>query len=313
MTHHAELDDLLASRRSFLKQGTLLLAGLSAGGVRASEAWAAEGSAASAKLRLGVMTDIHYADRDPAGSRYYRESLGKLREAVTRFNAEKVDVTIELGDFIDAAKEVETELGYLRTIEAEYAKFQGQRHYVLGNHCVQTLTKAQFLEHTKMPAAHYSFDQGNFHFIILDACYRADGVSYNAGNFDWTDTFIAEEEVDWLKADLQQTQKPTIVAVHQRLDLDPQSKSGAHYAPKNAPEVRRILADSQKVLAVLMGHSHRNHYQQIDNIHYCVFRACVEGEGEANSGYAIADLFADGSIRLKGCRDQASYEWNRQA
>ena len=80
---------------------------------------------------------------------------------------------MELGDFIDAAEEVPDELAYLAKLEAAYAKFRGDRHYVLGNHCCWTLTKPQFFDHCGAKRPFYSFDRGGFHFVILDACYRA--------------------------------------------------------------------------------------------------------------------------------------------
>jgi hypothetical protein len=34
----------------------------------------------------------------------------------------------------------------MRTINREFSAISKDRHYVLGNHCVDTLTKAEFLE-----------------------------------------------------------------------------------------------------------------------------------------------------------------------
>jgi UDP-2,3-diacylglucosamine pyrophosphatase LpxH len=297
------------SRRAFLHRGSLLLAGGTLGGLIASAAWTAEKTAAEPPLKIGLLTDVHYADRDPAGTRFYRQSLGKLRQAVQWFNQQQIPLAFELGDLIDAAPDVETEIGYLRAIEAEYAQFAGRRNYVLGNHCVSTLTKEQFLANCGMSAAHYSFDQAGFHFIVLDACYRADGVAYGANNFDWTDTEIPADQRAWLRDDLASTSLPTLVLVHQRLDLDKATPEGKHYAIKSSAAVRQILADSGQVLAVLMGHSHKNAYIELDGIHYCVLRATVEGSGSDQSGYARANLYGDGSIRLSGLHQQASYDW----
>ena len=36
-------------------------------------------------MRIGLLTDLHYADKKPAGTRYYRETLDKLAEAAERF------------------------------------------------------------------------------------------------------------------------------------------------------------------------------------------------------------------------------------
>ena len=182
------------SRRGFLHRGSLFLAGTLAG---VSSACTVLDRRRRPPLRIAVLTDCHYADKAPAGSRHYRDSLAKVREAVARFNEAEASLAIELGDFVDAAPEVDTEVEYLKTIEAEYAKFHGDRHYVLGNHCVYTLTKEEFLDNCAARAAHYSFDVDDFHLVVLDACYRADGVAYGRRNYDWTDTAIPAPELEW--------------------------------------------------------------------------------------------------------------------
>ena len=53
-------------------------------------------------IRIGLITDIHYADLDTAGSRHYRDSVTKVREAVRIFNEAEPDIVICLGDLIDA-------------------------------------------------------------------------------------------------------------------------------------------------------------------------------------------------------------------
>lgn len=91
-----------------------------------------------------MITDLHYADKPAAGSRYYRETPGKLAEAADRFAQQKPAFVVELGDFIDAAASVETELGYLKRINRDFAAIAKNRHYVLGSHCVDMLTKDEF-------------------------------------------------------------------------------------------------------------------------------------------------------------------------
>jgi alkaline phosphatase len=80
---------------------------------------------------------------------------------------------------------------------------------------------------------------------------------------------------------------------------------------KNAPDVRKILEESGRVLAVFQGHSHQNDLREVGGIHYCVFRAMVEGSGREQNGYAVANFFADGSIRIEGFRQQKNYEWKQ--
>jgi len=292
------------NRRAFLYRSGLIMAGASAPGVLASSAMAGEeGDAPSPVLRFGLLTDVHHADRDPAGTRHYRDSLLKVREAVQSLNDAGADRLIHLGDLIDAGNTREGEIGHLKTIEAELAQFQGERHYVLGNHCVAGLTKEEFLEHTAARSPHTSFDQEPFHFVILDACFREDGVAYGRNNFDWTDANIPPGQLDWLSDDLKRNDKPTIVFVHQRLDGEGQPE----HTIRNAADVRALLRQSGKVLAVIAGHGHQNAYHVVDDIHYCVLRAVVEGPGAENGSYATMGLFADTSIRLTGFRQQESY------
>ena len=99
-------------------------------------------------LRIGLMTDLHYADKEPTKTRFYREALGKLDEAVDYFNKERPAFVVELGDLIDKAATVEQETEWLGTIEKHFARLSMPRHYVLGNHCVTTLTKAEFAAHS---------------------------------------------------------------------------------------------------------------------------------------------------------------------
>jgi alkaline phosphatase len=67
-----------------------------------------------------------------------------------------------------------------------------------------------------------------------------------------------------------------------------------------------VLESSKKVLGVFQGHSHKNDYQQINGIHYTTLLAMVEGTGTESSGYSLLDVMADGSLRVKGFRRQAS-------
>jgi alkaline phosphatase len=284
-------------RRAFLKNGVLVLAATT---VDSSALFAEE---QESNLRVGLVTDLHYADKPPAGSRHYRETPGKLAEAAEQFGQDKPAFLVELGDFIDAADSVDAELGYLKQINRDFSAICQRRHYVLGNHCVYTLKKQEFLDGVEQKRSYYSFDSGDFHFVVLDSCFRSDGQPYGRKNFQWTDPNIPAAEVEWLAADLKETAKKTIVFAHQRLDV------GSPYGVKNAVELRKVLEDSGKVLAVFQGHSHKNDHKDIAGIHYCTLVAMIEGSGPQNNGYSLMNIAADGTIRISGFRNQSNYSW----
>ena len=295
------------TRRSFLRGSALYLAGLASGGTWLARLAEATPEGTKPALKVGLITDIHYADKERAGSRHYRESLPKVEKAVVRLNELRPDFSMELGDFVDAAPTVKQELAFLERIEKAYRALKSPRHYVLGNHCVQTLKKEEFFEHTGARSGHYSFDRGDFHVVVLDACYRADGVPYGRKNFRWTDTEIPPDEREWLEADLGKTRKKSLVFVHQRIDLDPPS----NYLVKSAGKVRKILEESKKVLAVFQGHNHVNDLRTRAGIHYVSLPAVVEGSGDKRNAFGLLEVYPDGSMKLDGFGETKSYTRKR--
>ena len=280
-------------------------AGLSgAAGPISAGAEADEDAGATAPLvRLGLLTDVHYADKKTAGSRHYRDSLAKVREAAALFKREKPAAIVCLGDIVDAAPSVEEEAAYLRAITAAMDESGIPRHHVLGNHCVSTLTKEEFFEHAKTTtkAGHFSFDLGGVHFVVIDACFNKQMEPYGRDNFVWTDTNVPPGQLEWLADDLAATDKPAVVFTHQRLDLKPE----ANYAVKQCVEVRKILEESRQVMAVFQGHSHKNELKEIKGIPYCTLAAMVEGAGAENSAYSLLEIMPGGRLVLKGYRKQA--------
>lgn len=286
------------NRRVFLADGSCIL--LTAMLANSSTIRAADDSPVA---KFGIVTDLHYADKDTAGSRHYRETIRKLAEARGQFEEFKPDFITCLGDLIDAAADVDVEKGYLSRIIKEFDDIGLPRHFALGNHCVDTLTKSEFLKGVDQEKSFYSFDQGGIHFVVLDACFRSDGVSYQRKNFDWTDPNISKPQVKWLRQDLSANKTPTIVFVHQRLD------DAGVYSAKNAPEVRKVLEESGNVLAVFQGHSHKNSHQLIAGIHYCTMVAMVEGPFSESNACSTISVFENGAIKIQGFRKQASYKW----
>jgi len=281
-------------RRAFLKNGTLVLTALG------SRLYAED---VTPGLNIGLITDLHYADKPPAGSRHYRETPNKLAEAAEHFTKHKPEFMVELGDLIDAADSVSAELGYLKTINRDFSAICKQRHYVLGNHCVYTLRKREFLDTVEQPKSFYAFDAGKFHFVVLDSCFRTDGMPYGRKNFEWTDPNLPTAELEWLKDDLKRTNRKTVVFAHQRLDVSD------HYGVKNAVAVRKTLEESGKVLAVFQGHSHKNDHREIGGIHYCTLVAMIEGSGAESNGYSVLKLADDGTLTINGFRKQKNYTW----
>lgn len=291
------------SRRDFIKKATILSIATPLG-VRAS-------NPVQKKVRFGLATDSHYADRDPAGTRYYRQSTDKLKEFTEVMNKEKVDFVIHLGDFKDedsGRKELDT-LHYLNEIEEVFSQFEGKTFHCVGNHDVDSITKKQFLENItnsgiSKEKSYYSFDVNGIHFVVLDANFDAEGNDhfFKEGG-DWQDTNITTPQLNWLKEDLKTTPFPTVVFCHHPLFKYPSKKYKYHI--NNYEEVQRILEDSGKVLGVFQGHVHDEKFVEQKGIHYITQFGMVDYSGLENNCFSLVEI-DEKEIRIHGYKRSTS-------
>jgi len=287
MSHLPRLHVVATSRRDFLKKTLLTSSPL----ILPCRSFAFKNQES---LSFAVFTDCHFADNDPLGTRHYRESKPKLESFIQTMNQEDPAFCVTLGDFYDSGPSVEKEVDHIQRIHDVFRQFTGKRHVVLGNHDLTRIDKARYLGEIQAEKAHYSFDQGSYHFLILDANYRKDFEPYVAGNFQWTESFVCPKEQAWLKADLDSTNRPTVAFIHQRLDADHDP-----HGVGNASEVRKILESSGRVRAVFQGHDHRGALTQWNGIYYVTLRAMVEGPYPTHNAFAKVLLQPD-KIEVQG-------------
>lgn len=250
------------------------------------------------RVRFGVITDTHYGDRDDTPRpRYFRWSQPNVAEAVREFNEAELDFAIHLGDVIQETHNRNASLALLQAIDEEFRKFDGPIHYVPGNHDLADFSKEDFVANTSGAVAqtHYFFDQGGYRFILFDACYRADGVSYNTGNFAWTNCFIPPAQIDWASGVLDEAKSEGLRAMafaHQNFD-----RFGTSFRIANADQVIDMLASKGNVDALFSGHQHGGNYEFIQGIHVITLVANVDGPDRSTS---IVRVAADGALEVIG-------------
>lgn len=209
---------------------------------------------AEGTLRMGIITDVH-KDYFPYADEY-------LQKFITAATAANVDLIIQIGDFV---------YPHFRNdnFMAIWNSFEGPKYHVLGNHDMDTSSKTDFLNYVDQQdlGAHYSFDANGYHIVVLDTNYIKQGNSYshyNARNYASHPTneigFISPEQLDWLKSDLAQADKPTMLFSHQHLNG----------SVGNSQEVQAIIREEnkkgKKVIASFSGHNHQNWLVEVDNI-----------------------------------------------
>jgi len=263
-------------------------------------------------LKLGIFTDLHAHDANSPLDDF--EMVGwetRLSACIGSMNAWPADLMIQLrdlvnGQFVLGADFIEAERipGILQEVEDVYARFDGPRYYVLGNHDVESLTKEEFRAGIGVDELTYAFDEGGFHFVVLDAQFRLDG-SDRGDDFWYMQGFIPPELAEWLREDLASSSVPTIVFVHQRLDAwrleEPEIA--------NQEEIRKILEADGDVAAVFQGHDHWGDYTEINGIHYVTFAALIGRISEDKPDtWAYVTLDAEArTIQINGVGEQADY------
>ena len=290
------------NRRSFIKSscGTVYLLP-----VLSLESRSGNNNNNSLPVRFGLITDLHFAESPDKGSRYYSQSNQKLLSAIQIFNDSHPDFIIELGDFKDQDEPPEKSrtLAYLDEIEGVMRQFNGPVYHVLGNHDMDSISKRDFLAHTKNHGtadgkSYYSFTHRHIKFIVLDANCNEDGSDYNTGNFDWTYARIPDSQVQWLNKELAGGNNPVIVFVHQLLDWFSDVDESLYI--KNAETVVETLEKSSRVLAVFQGHHHSGNYSYRNGIHYFTMNAAVEGNLPENNSFAMVEIDSELNIHIKG-------------
>lgn len=199
---------------------------------------------------------------------------------------ENVDFIIQLGDFCFPIDENKAFID-------NWNLFEGPKYHVLGNHDMDVSPKNVTQKFWGMEKSFYSFDQGKFHFIVLDPNYFInDGkyVDYENGNYyahAGSRANITPQQIEWLKEDLKKTKKLTVVFSHQSLEKE--------NSIKNREDIRKVLEEAnieyKKVIACFNGHNHDDYHIQINGIHY--IRINSTSYKWVGSKYEFAGRFSD--------------------
>ncbi len=225
-------------------------------------------------IKIGLFTDAHAANMELAcRTRRPVLSQGKIREAMEAFAA--CDAVICLGDLVDDCRDAQLNEQWLRDIAQTVSRTGLPFYALLGNHDCVNFTKEDFYRISGFAPLPLYTRMGDVTLVFLDGCFFSDGTPYTPARVDWTDTMVSREQVEGLRALLQQEDtKRVYLFVHQCLDPSVEHR----HIIQNADEIRRILAESGKVEAVYQGHYHKGYESLIDGIPYHTLPAMVEGE-----------------------------------
>lgn len=239
-------------------------------------------------FEIGLVADAQYADVAPKGTRFYREGVRRLGDAVEHFNRQNMAFCVHLGDLID--REWRSFGAILQPLAGSRARW----HHLLGNHDFDVLEelKPKVPAHLGMPARYGSFDHGSFRFIFLDT----NDVSTYAHPADAPEHAAAAEELARLRAakrpqaqpwngaigpaQLQWLDRTCTTAAKERrkvilLAHHPVAPAGNHNA-WNADEILAVVDRHRHVVAWLNGHNHAGNFTEHNGVPFVTMKGMVE-------------------------------------
>jgi 3',5'-cyclic AMP phosphodiesterase CpdA len=193
-----------------------------------------------------IITDIHLGpERHWNGilRKINKNAKAYLNDFVIETNDNvKPEFVVVLGDLIEDDNEINDKknIDYITKL---LTKLKCPVYYVAGNHDLKNISEDGLIKLFNQKSLYYSFDSGDFHFIVLFSKVSEDRTIW-----------ISDEQTDWLKQNLEKTNKRTIIFVHHGLaDQDLTGNPWFEGRPErcliaNRKEVRDIFSESGKVL-----------------------------------------------------------------
>lgn len=238
------------------------------------------------QIKFGVFADCQYCDCETKGTRFYRNSLGKLNDCIRQFNSSNVKFIVGLGDLIDR------DISSYDSINPILAQSKTEIFQVIGNHDleVNNADLEEVPQKLKLDKTWYSFVKKDWRFVFLngsDVTFQSNDPNIvekaktltttlnNEGkpNYHEWNGGIGKEQLQWMENELQEAQnrqQKVILFCHY-----PLLPCDAH-SLWNTEEVVELLKKYDCVKCWMNGHNHEGNYSFAEGIHFLNLKGMVE-------------------------------------
>ena len=241
-----------------------------------------------AQVRLGLVADVQYADRDPGKTRFYRDSLRKLSQAVECFNRLDLDACLNLGDLVD-----QDWASFDRVLEP-LNRCRHRVYHLLGNHDfeVSDSFKPQVPRRLGLKRRFDSLTRGEFCLVRLDTndlsgyAYPAQSketaaakamlerlIAVKALNAQPWNGAVGSQQLAWFERTCLRARragrKVVVFAHHPIFPADPHNTW-------NAAELLGILDRHSNVVAWINGHNHAGAFGLYQGVPCVTLKGMVE-------------------------------------
>ena len=222
-------------------------------------------------MKIGLFADSHYSDKTASSNRMHALSYSKIKEAMTYFKEQNVDIVVCLGDLTDDCIDTNNNPKALKEI-CEMINSFGIRFYsLMGNHDCQSFSKEEFIVLTNGAYPPFKIETDTAVLIFLDCNYSDDGEKYKVNEVDWTNTYLPKDQLNKLEKAVN-TNKDIYIFSHQSIDNEVEENHIVH----NADKIREVIKQTTTKM-VIQGHFHPGHDTTIDGVEYHTLQAMCEG------------------------------------
>ena len=261
------------------------------------------GTSRKPALRLGLVSDPQFADIDPRNTRFYRQSIGKLAEAVEHFNGLDLKWCVNVGDLIDSRWESFDEV--LKPL----AKSRHQFHHLLGNHDfeVPDAFKERVPKRLGLKHRYYSLWVDGFCLVMLDttdvspytheeSSKESSGATAEWKRFAATGAInaqrwngaVGERQLEWFEDTCHKAARArgkVIVFAHHPV------YPASNHCEWNADALLKVVERNRNVVAWINGHNHAGAFGVHAEVPFITLKGMVETKD--TNAFAVAHLHPD--------------------
>ncbi len=243
--------------------------------------------------KLILFSDLHYLPKEQIipGSKAEKRKLVDSAEPLLDKLIHEIntsihpDAVINLGDLIEDCRNHDNDITNLKYIWNILKRIEPTFYSITGNHDLRTMQSRKEVEEI-MEYNHSTFskDINGYHLVFLGLDLNSNlgkNLSLSEGGIIKTH-FLSNNDLEWLRNDLNQNKLPSIVFIHYAIAEDTMEgnwwfENCPNYALlANRKELKEILREDKNLLAVFSGHQHWSKKIIEDGIPYYIVGSLTE-------------------------------------
>lgn len=212
-------------------------------------------------MKIAFFSDLHCGREEIVdGDRYPSRSLAKLQKLLADFESREVDLAICLGDVLSGSISRADDMEHLSRVAKIIRDSSIPVLVMRGNHDFHHLEGDTFYRISDFVVPPFVCKADEVNLVFLDANYSSDGTRYGKSRFDWTDSYIPEDQVEALRELFVNAPEGSRfwILCHQCLDIGVEER----HIVRNAYEVLDVIGNEGRDMVefVICGHYHPGAY-----------------------------------------------------